>query len=238
MSEYRLQGFDHEIKFWETWLENKGHPWEDDYTFRLNPKSEFSYKDRLINNRAKGQTKFRVLDVGAGPLTRCGYVLPTPYVMELIPIDPLAKLFDVALKKNKIEPIVRTRQLKGEEIRNAFVPGFFDFAFSINALDHSQDPLDVMRQMVEVVKPGCEIVISGNTNEAINENYTGLHQFNFANVEGMFVIHSKNLPKQIDVLTELRKHHNVTLVCNESSRAFGRTKTGWIQCTITRDKND
>jgi hypothetical protein len=43
-----------------------------------------------------------------------------------------------------------------------------------------------------VLLPGVkdEVILHGNTNEAIQENCTWFHQWNFANLIGRFVIHN------------------------------------------------
>merc|ERR1712032_477848 len=187
----------------------------------------------LNATRAPGQRRFIVLDVGAGPLTWCGFALPGGDTLEIIPVDPLAKLYDVALAQANVSPIVRTRHLRGEELTRDFPPDFFDFVVAVNSADHSQEPLEVFRQMVTLVKPGHLVRIQGHTNEAIEQGYTGMHQWNFANVDGKFIVFRKGA-RDVDVLFELRDIVQ-SIECNEASLSYGRTKPGgFISCTLKK----
>jgi hypothetical protein len=55
-----------------------------------------------------------------------------------------------------------------------------------------------------VAKPGKPLLIRVYPNEALNGGYTGFHRWNFANVKGKLVLHSKYLERPLDVREELR----------------------------------
>merc|ERR1712216_653830 len=88
------------------------------------------------------------------------------------------------------------------ELASYFAEDFFDISFSLNALDHAQDPMLVIRQMVIVTKPGHDVIIDGHSNEAVGEQYTGFHQWNNACDDGKFIIWSRG-KLDIDVAKEL-----------------------------------
>jgi hypothetical protein len=53
-------------------------------------------------------SSIKILDIGAGPITKVGYKLDNKEV-ELHPIDPLAKVYNRILDKRKIHPPVKTK---------------------------------------------------------------------------------------------------------------------------------
>jgi ubiquinone/menaquinone biosynthesis C-methylase UbiE len=62
--------------------------------------------------------------------------------------------YNELLLKHKVTPIVRTQAVKAESILRHFTAGMFDFVYSRNALDHSQNPVKAIVNMVRVAKPG------------------------------------------------------------------------------------
>jgi hypothetical protein len=200
------KGFEYEIAFWDNWFKSKGSQWPDDYKERLKADKPFYFRNQLKKTAAFGEKHFTALSVGAGPLERAGFVV-SPWLgldatLEMIATDPLAKVYDTVLMKYGVVPPLRTRYAKGEELASYFAADFFDISYSLNALDHVQEPMIVLHQMVIVTKPGHQVIIEGNSNEAINENYVGFHQWNNACDNGKFIIWSRGKPT-IDVAAVL-----------------------------------
>ena len=181
-----------EKRFWDSWLSRglhlrKGHAFVDDFYQRLNANRTFLFHSLLL--RARRQRQISVLDVGAGPLTGFGHKLRTPRThnhpaasLHVTAVDPLGKTYDELLRKHGVAPPVRTQTVMGERLEHAFGHNKFDLAFSVNALDHSMDPLRVLRQMIRVVKPGRNVYVQTYANEAHMGHYRGFHKWNFGYV--------------------------------------------------------
>lgn len=166
-----------ETIFWRKWFETKGLAWKDSYAWRIDPNYEFYSHLRPYLNVPEGGTA-RVLDVGAGPLTVLGKVLPGRK-LDLVAVDPLAEEYDKMLAEQGLTPLVRTQLGHGERLLETFPRSSFDLVYAENSLDHSYDPLLCYTQMLAVVKPGGYVVTDHLVNEGKNENYEGLHQWNF-----------------------------------------------------------
>jgi SAM-dependent methyltransferase len=121
----------------------------------------------------------RILDVGAGPQTLIGHA-GAPGPVEIVAIDPLADEYNTLLDRYGFKPRVRTRKGEGERLSELGL-GRFDIVFSQNALDHTYDPVRVIREMIAV----CDGVLffAGSANEAVKEQGEGLHQWNFLPVD-------------------------------------------------------
>jgi len=57
-----------------------------------------------------------------------------------------------------------------------------------NALDHSRDPLQCVRQMFAVTRPGGWVFLWHYRNEAEEEGYAGLHQWNLDESAGDMIL--------------------------------------------------
>jgi SAM-dependent methyltransferase len=120
----------------------------------------------------------KVLDVGAGPVSVVPKVHPGR-TFEVTAIDPMAPQFDALLRELGIEPWVRTVSGTGEDMFELVEPGTFDVAHGSNSVDHTHDPALVIRNMLLAVKPGGLVLLRHERNEAVNEHYRALHQWNF-----------------------------------------------------------
>jgi SAM-dependent methyltransferase len=167
---------DDEMTFWREWMRTQGSRWHEDYWFRLDPES--SIQKEITQHLSGIGSRVRLLDVGAGPLTVVGKRWPG-HQLELTAVDALADKYDVLLEECKITPPVRTRRCDTERLSDVFASNSFDVAYARNTVDHSYQPLEAIRQMVAVVKPSGIALLQHYPNEAENEDYSGLHQWNF-----------------------------------------------------------
>lgn len=168
-------GLGEEVDFWERWLAGKT-AYEEDRSLRLTPDRELPWW--VIEELPAEQAKVRILDVGAGPVAAFGNCWPG-HEVELVPVDPLASEFDKILAENGLTPPVRTIEGFGEKLVGQFGENTFDFAYACNCLDHSLDPVRCYQEMLRVLKPGRALVTYHVANEAVHQNYEGLHQWNF-----------------------------------------------------------
>ncbi len=103
-------------------------------------------------------------------------------------VDPLADEYRPFLQAKGVVPPNWTERGDAEQLSTLFPENEFDLAHASNCLDHSYDPLKAFREIVTVLKPGCTAVLEHASNEAVTENYTGLHQWNFDVRDGDFIV--------------------------------------------------
>ena len=77
-----------------------------------------------------------------------------------------------------------------------------------------------IREMLKVVKPGCVVLLVHHRNEAINQGYEQLHQWNFDVDNGRFVIGNRNGIKW-DVNKEFNGKADVKSTCIPGDEPFG-----------------
>jgi SAM-dependent methyltransferase len=180
------EGTRDEAEFWRLALARPATHWNiESYEFRLNPASPLQPElTALLSPTAESA---RILDVGAGPLTSLGKVWEGHRV-EIVATDPLAATYDGILKDLRLEPPVRTVFAKAEVLFEKFSEGSFDLAYSSNALDHAEDPVRAIMQMLRCVRVGGWVYLWHFANEGETEAYQGLHQWNFDTRNGDFTI--------------------------------------------------
>lgn len=188
-------GIDSEIGFWDGWFRTKGSEWPDDYAARLAPDTPIDpfFVDIL---GAVDLTTVKILDVGAGPISKHGKV-HKGIKLDIVACDPLADYYAAIRDKYEVTPPIRTTKSFAEDLASFFPSDHFDLVTCTNALDHSFEPLRGIAQMLEVVKPGGVVVLRHAFNEADHNEYTGLHQWNFDLQDGRFIIWNPNY--RIDV---------------------------------------
>ena len=179
-------GIPFERWYWTDWLRTRGGEWADDFRNRLDPAAPLTpfVADAVW---ALGQERVRILDVGAGPLTWIGYRLPG-VALDIVPVDPLAPLYAELLAARGLQAPIATRLATAEELTLFFPEGGFDLVHCRNALDHAQDPLAGLRQMLAVTRPGGRVLLDHFEDEGVQGSYQGFHQWNFSLRDGRFVI--------------------------------------------------
>jgi SAM-dependent methyltransferase len=119
----------------------------------------------------------RLLDVGSGPLTTIGIEWPGRNV-EAVAVDPLADEYNAILREVGIEPPVPATAVMAEELGRLFEPGSFHIVHVSNALDHTSDAVEAIRQMARVTTAGGSIMLLHHVEVGVMEGYQGLHQWN------------------------------------------------------------
>jgi SAM-dependent methyltransferase len=195
VEEWKL-GFAAERGFWGKWMSTAGGIFALDFARRFN---ETSVTDPWIIDNLRScvnmnvhmdKKKVYVLDVGSGPATTIGR-RNQYFNIEVFATDPLAPVYDQLLKEHDLSPPIRTQYAMVENLSSAFSPNFFDLVHMKNALDHCQDPLKGIQQMLSVVRTSCAVFLTHSRNEAEKEKYVGFHQWNFDMEEGSFIIWRK-----------------------------------------------
>lgn len=70
---------------------------------------------------SNGESVVKILDVGAGPLTRIGKIWPG-HQLEITATDPLAESYEQLLNDIALVPLVKTQNCLGEELAEKFSP--------------------------------------------------------------------------------------------------------------------
>ncbi len=199
---WRTRGKRSELAFWAAWLVGApgAEEWASDRELRLSADTEI--RDPVVRAEIQkiAATEISILDVGAGPMTPLGYRFPGKH-LTIVPVDPLGKEYARLLRDAGLEPPVRTIPVAGELLLEHFGRGSFDIAHAVNSLDHSVDPLTILRNMVAVVREGGVVLIRHQRNEGERERYEGLHQWNFEVVRGRLSVW--NNAGRIDVANAL-----------------------------------
>lgn len=184
---------DDELKFWFSWFSSKGLDWPEDYANRLNPDKEV--QDSIANFLVSG--KERILDVGSGPLTVIGKKF-NGKKLDITACDALGQQYKELFFKFNIKPLVDVLTCEMEQLTDIFDFNLFDIVYAQNCVDHSYDPFAGIEQMLHVAKPGGLVLLFHELNEAENENYQGLHQWNFYEKDHCFWIRGEELAICVD----------------------------------------
>jgi SAM-dependent methyltransferase len=182
----REQGLVEELAFWGRVMLDGGG-WPEEWKAGFDPELPLQDKFRaLLANHSVGDT-VDILDVGAGPATVVGRTWPGRDVL-ITPIDPLAVEYGKLLASHGFNPPVQTIKCAGEGIEGLLPKNFYDVAYARNSLDHSEYPVEIIRQMLEAAKPGGWVYLEHSVREATKQKYLGLHQWNFFEEKGVFYI--------------------------------------------------
>jgi len=154
---------------------------------RLNPEAKLRKDVRGYLPRE--QTELKLLDVGAGPITRLGYRWGDRKI-QIEAVDVNGDLYQELFQKHQITPPVVTKNSEAEKVQELYEANTFDFAFSRNALDHCYDPIKSIKNMVELIKPRRYAVLLHRRNEGLSQGYRGAHLWNFDVEQGEVIVYN------------------------------------------------
>ncbi len=193
-----------EVRHWERAVKT----WKQ-LTDRFDPDQPlYAPLAELATAMAPAGSTIKVIDVGAGPITCVGKKL-SGYTVENRAVDVLGDEYRGVLERAELAPPVWTEQCNSEKLSEKFGENVFDLAYARNTLDHSYDPLLAIREMVRIVKPGGAVMLEHAPDEAEEEKYLGLHQWNLRCEQGRFVVWRRDT--RIDVGNELAAMATVEL---------------------------
>jgi len=176
-----------ENDFWASALADPERCWNiSEYRERINPDFALQPELRALIPAPAGAT-VRILDVGAGPLTRVGKKWAGRRI-EITATDALADKYDALIKRLNVPALVPVQMVHAEKLTETFPENHFDLAYASNCLDHAYDPVLAIRQMLMVVKAGHYAYLWHFANAGKVECYQGLHQWNFDVEKGKFII--------------------------------------------------
>jgi SAM-dependent methyltransferase len=127
--------------------------------------------------------------------------------LDITACDPLAPAYSLIAAKYGLTPPVRTTLAFVEDLTVFYEPNTFHFTNCRNSLDHSFAPLRGIEEMLMVTKVGGKIHLHHRANEAENEKYSGLHQWNFDCIDGHFVVWNKYV--RIDMSEKYGSAHEI-----------------------------
>jgi SAM-dependent methyltransferase len=215
-----------ELTFWKEYIDSGGLEWPEEYAERLDPSAPL--REHLIADRLPdiSSATVSILDVGAGPITTLGKTHPDK-TLAITAVDPLAADYDRLLEQGALTPPVRTLPCRGEDLLDNFYPESFDVAYARNSLDHGDDPLLIIRNMVRLVRPGGLVALRHYRTEGETELYSGLHQWNFEIQDGDLLVWSHWA--RHNVTRTLRGE--VELECWDEG---GSDHADWVVCVMTK----
>lgn len=179
-----------EMAFWEVWFRTEGGADAEEYRRRLDPREPLQpYVAELLTQPAGSRVE--VLDVGAGPLTWLGKVLPRRE-LRITAIDPLAQEYDAVLAENGVEPPIRTRFGRAEALVEDVGRNRYDLVHARNCIDHCQDPVAAIDQLVAAARAGAFVFLHHATNEADAQNFNGFHQWNLFGENGHLMVANRS----------------------------------------------
>jgi SAM-dependent methyltransferase len=208
-----------EVGHWDIWLRTRGMSDPGDFARRIAPDQPLQEHLKKLLPKSNGGP-YRILDIGAGPLTTVGKVCDGSKI-DLLAIDPLASVYDMLLEKNGITPPVRTKYGEAEQVAEMYGDGSFDLVHAANSLDHAHDPVAAIKAAARVVRPGGHVFLEHILNEGDREGYGGLHQWNFG-VEGDSFTIASSSGQKTDMAKEFAGLANVT----HSLYEIGDPRTG------------
>lgn len=199
-----------EIRFWDKCIRTNGLIWPEEYKLRLDP--FLPLQEEIVKLLPKKKI-INILDVGAGPLTYLGKIYKDVKI-NIIAVDPLAEVYDKLLRKYSLVPLIRTKKLDAEKLTTKFAECSFDLVFARNCIDHSYSPVNAILEMLKVTRNNCHVLLMHRPNEAEKENWRGLHQWNFSEEEGDFIISSKekkiNFSRSYSNLCDIKCWYDIT----------------------------
>lgn len=211
------RGLPHEADFWAEWIRTRGNDFPEEYRERMDPDTAIT--DPLLLeaiDRTPGPA-VRILDVGAGPLTAVGRRDPRALdrTIDVVPVDPLADEYDKLLRAAGVDPPVRTRRCRGEDVATVYGSQTFDIAYARNSLDHAVDPMRIVESLLDAVRVGGTVVLRHYRREAEAMRYEQLHLWNFDVEDGGLFIWNKR--KRYDIATRLEGRATVTATIHPGS---------------------
>ena len=184
-------GIQDELVFWNNFIANEGGQffWGFEKTTSSNRRFEL---DEDIPAELYGK-ELKFIDVGAGPFSRCGKVTEKVR-LNAISVDPLAYAYSELKKKYGVDNGIRLETGFVELLDKKFGANSFDIVHMSNSLDHCFSAIDGIYQLLNICKIGGKVILRHHENEAQNENYEGLHQWNLSlhNAEDSFIIWRDN----------------------------------------------
>ncbi|CAL1139002.1 unnamed protein product [Cladocopium goreaui] len=185
-----VRGLDSEVGFWHALLDPKNgnnsevdpaawksaQYWVESGVVAWHYDDICTFLDLARSNEKYGTP--RVLNAGSGPLAPgridCGQSVP------VVASDGLARFYLQLFDILQHEPPAFPLQCATEALNECFPQHHFDVVHMRNSLDHANDPLMGILQLIWVVRPGGWVLLRHARNEGVAGHFQlGLHQWAF-----------------------------------------------------------
>jgi hypothetical protein len=179
-----------EVYFWDMFLKETtvpNHPSREYLLKQFNKEIEGSpYITNLIDTLQT--SKCKILDVGSGPIP----VLYKKYKTntQIVCVDLLAKEYYKLYKKYRIYPPIIPLECDCEHLSDVFPEDYFDIVYAKNSIDHTQNPLKCIEEMVRV--SNSYVMLDSYVNTGTSQRFNGLHQWDFYVNDNSFFIKHKD----------------------------------------------
>jgi len=175
------------------YMDSKAEP----YSLWMQKRQMHEHKAALL----RGAAKVSVLDVGSGPITTLGCLLPKTQV-ELIATDCYADAYNEVLDEFGLDVPVRPRPIPAKQLFEEFGADRFDLVHCRNALDHMADPIKCLQVMASVTKSNGYIWIDVFSREGSSSGYEEMHQWDvYMGPDGCVMLDGPNLGSPLRLLT-------------------------------------
>ena len=203
-----LSGLQDEIWFWNHYMQTEGGVSFYGYQKTVSSQRKFEL-EKDIPLVAYGK-EFHFIDVGSGPFSRCG-VVTDKVKLHATSLDPLANIYMILKKKYHIENGIDLQNGFVELLSKQYSSNTFDMVHMSNSLDHCFSAIDAIYQLLYICKIGGKVVLRHAENEALRENYQGLHQWNLSlhNDEHSFIIWREN--ERYDICKMFEEYADIKL---------------------------
>ena len=190
----------------------RGEKWEVDYKMQVKEwlkhiKSEYDWHNislsSFVGNEYKGLTTIArlemydikegdvIMDVGCGPMLKYQNIINGVNV-KMIPVDPLAHLYNHILEKYNIKITNSINFALGEHLSMFFEKESANYILFDNSLDHTINPVRCLLEAYKLLKKGGVISLYHCAVESMFNWHNDLHQWDFYEYEGDFYIANVN----------------------------------------------
>lgn len=132
-------------------------------------------------SQERGGRPLEAIDIGCGPISRLRWGALQRW-LSITGVDPLLNMYRIVLERHgllNLPEILCQRELciSAEELSKYVAPGSYDFAFSCNAIDHTEDPPFIVSQVAACLGLDGVFALESNKREGTRNNWAQLHQF-------------------------------------------------------------
>lgn len=202
-----LSGIDHEVSYWKTVIGDEMRDVSKQHVLNQNKPRQFEYYCCV----SPGD---KVLDVGSGPFSFLGDLLPDGGMVELHATDPLAPVYAALHEINGIVPRAKPQFCFAENLSRKYAKNSFKVVHARNSLDHSFNPMRALRNMLFVCDIHGTVVLRHAENEGEHGGYGGLHQWNFKNENDRLILWNTGI--RIDVGAEFGEYARIECVTEKN----------------------
>jgi SAM-dependent methyltransferase len=137
--------------------------------------------DKLRGDSARLGRRIEALDVGSGPISHLRWGAIEGF-LHVTGVDPLHDVYDIVLAYHGLDPLPsiqvdRAITANAENLDQHVPAASFGFAYCCNALDHVENPPEVVAQIARALRPGGRFALQFATREGSRQNWQQLHQF-------------------------------------------------------------